>query len=429
MIAVFIQKETAMKKATKKTRETEARSGTLMLSLAEVIGRDLREFVATAGTVALGKLLEQERTELCGERYRHDAGRGAYRAGHAMGALVLGGRRISMPRPRARTVSGEELELPSWARFSCEDPLSERAVEQMLLGVSTRRYEPSLETLPESLGSRGTSKSAVSRRFVAATEAQLHDWLGRRLEDIDLIALLIDGLYVDNHVLLVALGIDTKGVKHVLGVRIGATENSAATTALLVDLRERGMRTDQKILAVLDGSKALRKSVVEVLGDNAVIQRCQVHKVRNVIEQLPEAMRASVRASMRQAYTTGDAARAKKLLENLARTLRQDHPDAAGSLLEGLDETLTVMRFGLPPRLERLLSTTNAIENLIGSARERTRRVKRWKDGSMVLRWIVAAMHDASRRFRRVWAHDHIGKLVAALRPSANRVAVTKKAA
>lgn len=419
-----------MKKATKKTRETEDRSESqLLVPLGELIGRTLREFVATAGVVTLRELLERERTEACGERYRHDSARTAYRAGHAPGELVLGGRRIAVPRPRARTTSGEELELPSWELFSREDPLGERAVQQMLLGVSTRRYEASLEALPEGIESRGTSKSAVSRRFVEATEAQLHEWLGRRLEDLDLVALLIDGLYVDNHVLLVALGIDTKGFKHVLGVRIGATENSTATTALLVDLRERGMRTDQKILAVLDGSKALRKSVVEVFGDNAVIQRCQVHKVRNVIEQLPEAMRASVRASMRQAYTTRDAVRAKKLLENLARTLRQDHPDAAGSMLEGLDETLTVMRFGLPPRLERLLSTTNAIENLIGSSRERTRRVKRWKDGSMVLRWFVAAMHDASRRFRRVWAHDHVGKLVAALRPSPNRVAATKKAA
>jgi transposase-like protein len=218
-------------------------------------------------------------------------------------------------------------------------------------------------------------------------------------------------------VVLVALGIDVQGRKHVLGLRLGATENATATTALLADLVERGLRADRPTLVVIDGAKALARAVRDVFGERARIQRCQVHKMRNVTEHLPEAMKDSVRASMRQAYQTRDPKRAKKLLQNLARTIEADHPDAAGSLLEGLDETLTVMRFNLPPKLERLLSNTNAIENLIGTAREKTARVKRWRDGKMIVRWMVAAVHEASRRFRRVWAHDHIPKLVAALRP------------
>jgi transposase-like protein len=366
---------------------------------------------------ALDDLLERERTEVCGPRYQHRSDRSAYRAGHAPGELVLGGRRVRVSRPRVRSREGHEVALPSWTEFSREDPLHERVLEQMMIGVSTRRYERSLEAVPETTPTRGTSKSAVSRRFVRTTEAMVSSWLARRLDNVDLAALMIDGLYVEDHVVLVALGIDVQGRKHVLGLRLGATENATATTALLADLVERGLRADRPTLVVIDGAKALARAVRDVFGERARIQRCQVHKMRNVTEHLPEAMKDSVRASMRQAYQTRDPKRAKKLLQNLARTIEADHPDAAGSLLEGLDETLTVMRFNLPPKLERLLSNTNAIENLIGTAREKTARVKRWRDGKMIVRWMVAAVHEASRRFRRVWAHDHIPKLVAALRP------------
>ncbi len=252
---------------------------------------------------------------------------------------------------------------------------------------------------------------------VATTEAQMGLWLGRDLADIDMAVLMIDGVHIEDHVLLVALGIDGDGKKHVLGIREGATENTAACTALLTDLRERNLHTDRTTLIVLDGAKALAKAVRELFGVRGLIQRCQCHKMRNVLDQLPEEMRTSVRQALREAYGCGNASRAEKLLTNLARRLRDDHPGAAASLEEGLDETLTVMRLGLPRSLERVLSTTNAIENLIGSVRDLGRRVKRWRNARMIVRWTVTALVDAASRFRRMaGARAAMSQLVLALR-------------
>jgi transposase-like protein len=386
--------------------------------------RDLRQFVISAGTAALAMVLERERTEIVGPRYAHLPTRHSRRTGSAPGELVMGGRRVQVRRPRARTTDGHEVELPSWAAFAAEDPLHERAVEQMLVGVSTRRYARSLEPLPNDLVVRGTSRSAVSRRFVAATEKQMAEWLGRDLGAIDLVVLMIDGVYIEEHVLLVALGIDVDGKKHVLGVREGATENAASCTALITDMRERGLRTDRAVLAVIDGSKALAKAIRDVYGARALIQRCQAHKSRNVLDQLPEDARPSVRQALRDAYGSADVGRAKKLLTNLARRLRDEHPGAAASLEEGLDETLTVKRLGLPSKLERQLATTNAIENLMGAVRQLTRRVKRWRGGRMILRWTVTAVADAADRFRRITgARDGITRLVLALKDHENALA------
>ena len=407
-----------MKKTARKgTKRTGPSVGPLLPLLHAIVRRDLREFVVDAGMAALADVLEQERATVCGPRYVHQTERRAFRAGHAVGELVFGGRRVQVERPRARTVDGDEVTLPSWRAFAAEDPLHERALEQALVGVSTRRYARSLEDVPAGVRTRGTSRSAVSRRFVAATEQQMATWLGRDLGEIDLVVLMVDGVHVDDHVVLAALGIDSDGKKHVLGVREGATENATACTALLGDLRERGMRTDQTVLAVLDGSKALAKSVRDVFGRRALIQRCQAHKARNVLDQLPEDLRPSVREALRQAYGSGDAARAKRLLGNLARRLRDDHPSAAASLDEGLDETLTVMRLRLPPKLQRVLCTTNAVENLIGSVRSLGHRVKRWRDGKMIVRWTVTAVADAATRFRRIQgAREGMLALVLALR-------------
>jgi putative transposase len=389
---------------------------TLPLRMASFMREGLREFVLAAGMSALALMFEQDRTELCGPRYRHDDKRRNVRAGKTRGELVLGGRKVIVDRPRVRSVEGQEVALPSWAEFAKNDPLMERVVEQMLVGVSTRRYERSLEAVPEELEQRGTSKSAVSRRFVAATESKMNEWLTRRLDAIDLVCLMIDGVHVHEHVVLVALGIDAEGDKHVLGVRMGATENATVTSELIADLVERGLRTERPLLAVIDGSKALRKAIRDAFGEHVIVQRCQVHKMRNVIDHLPESMHANVRATMRQAYRSRDAKRAKKQLENLARALRSDHPDASRSLEEGLDETLSVMELGLPRQLERVLSTTNAIENLIGRARDTTHRIKRWRDGEMVLRWMITAVQDASTRFRKVMSYPAIkSQLIPAL--------------
>lgn len=388
----------------------------LQLELGDAMRRDLREFVIAAGTAALGAVLEEERTQAVGPRYEHLPTRRARRAGSAPGELVMGGRRVQVRRPRARTLDGSEIQLPSWTAFAAEDPLHQRAVNQMLVGVSTRRYARSLEPLAAPMPERGTSRSAVSRRFVVATQKQMDQWLGRDLSQLDLGVLMIDGIVIAEHVMLVALGIDSDGKKHVLGVREGATENAASCTALLTDLRDRGLRTDRAVLVVIDGGKALAKAVRNVFGALAIVQRCQAHKSRNVVDQLPEELRPSVRQAMRDAYAANDADRARRMLVNLASRLRDDHPGAAASLEEGLDETLSVKRLRVPKKLERQLSTTNAIENLMGSVRELARRVKRWRGGRMIVRWTVTAVADAATRFRRITgARDGMTQLMRTL--------------
>jgi transposase-like protein len=426
-----------MKNTARKTRPTEdarpqlravladaATRMQLQLELGEVVRRDLREFVISAGTAALAAVLEAERTQVVGPRYAHLPTRSARRAGSTRGELVMGGRRVQVRRPRARTLGGDEVTLPSWAAFAAEDPLHDRAVNQMLVGVSTRRYARSLEPLAAPLPERGTSRSAVSRRFVAATEKQMAEWLGRDLSKLDLGVLMIDGIVIADHVLLVALGIDADGKKHVLGVREGATENAAACTALLADLRERGLRTERAILAVIDGSKALAKAVRNVFGASAIVQRCQAHKTRNVVDQLPEELKPSVRQALRDAYATSEYERARAMLTNLVRRLRDDHPGAAASLEEGLDETISIKRLKLPKKLERQLSTTNAIENLMGSVRDLARRVKRWRGGKMIVRWTVTAVADAATRFRRITgAREGMTQLMRALAQHENSIA------
>jgi putative transposase len=399
----------------------------LALGLRHLVRENLREFVISAGTAALAGVLEEERTQLVGARYAHLPDRRARRAGSAPGELVMGGRRVQVRRPRARTLDGQEMQLPSWTAFGADDPLHERAVEQMLVGVSTRRYARSLEPLPADLPERGTSRSAVSRRFVAATERQMAEWLGRDLGALELGVLMIDGIHIDEHVMLVALGIDAGGNKHVLGVREGATENAAACTALLADLRDRGVHTDRTVLVVIDGGKALAKAVRSVFGDRAIVQRCQAHKTRNVVDQLPDDMKPSVRQALREAYAASDGDRAHTMLTNLVRRLRDKHPGAASSLEEGLDETISVKRLRLPKKLERQLSTTNAIENLMGSVRRLSRRVKRWRGGKMILRWTVTAVSDAATRFRKITgARDGMAELMRVLREKPSAAATSR---
>lgn len=392
----------------------EARMLQRMLPAAAMFG-ELRELVMHAGLRAVELMLEAERTAACGPRYARLPDRQATRMGHAPGELVLGGRRVSVKRPRARTRTREEVVLPSWERFSDEDPLTERAVEQMLVGVSTRKYARSLEPVAEGVTTRGTSKSAVSRRFVAATQEQLDDWMATDLGGLELAAVMIDGLAFREHVVLCALGIDVHGNKHVLGLQEGATENAVACTALLANLRGRGLRTDRALLVVIDGGKALAKAVRDVFGPLALVQRCQVHKMRNVLEHLPENKRGGIRKAMYDAYRSRSASTARRLLNNLERTLRKNHPGASASLREGLDETLTVLDFGLGATLERSLSTTNAIENLNGNIRRISRRVKTWRGGTMILRWVGAAVNDASKGFRRFRGFKDMKKLVVVL--------------
>src|SRR3984893_14360348 len=404
------------KSAKSEGRKKAADQGQLWLRLPGLVREALYETVIGAGLACVDEALEAERVALCGARYEHAVDRKALRAGHAGSSLVLGGRRVAVNRPRARSVEGRELRLPSWRGWSGRDPLDERALEQMVLGVSTRGYARSLEPLPEAVTVRGVSKSAVSERFVYGTERKLAELMSRDLRQLHVVALLIDGVHFGEHVVLAAVGVDAQGDKHILGLREGATENAAAVRALLADLVERGLATDRSLLIVIDGAKALPKAVVEVFGAHALIQRCREHKRRNVTDALPEALRAAVRSGMNQAYATRDAKRARRQLETLARQLEHQHPGAAASLREGLGETLTVMRLGLPENLERVLSSTNLIENLFGRVREIGRRVKRWQNGTMVLRWTAAGVLEAERGFRKLVGYRAMPILVAALR-------------
>ena len=296
------------------------------------------------------------------------------------------------------------------------DPLNHRVVEQLLVGVATRQYARSLDPLPADARSRGTSKSTVSRRFVARTQAQLDAWRATPLDDLELVALLIDGVQVGGHCVVVALGIDRTGRKHALGLWDGATENTTVCQGLLTNLQSRGLRTDRSLLVILDGAKALHTAVTQTFGPAAMVQRCQVHKRRNVLEHLPEAQRPWVRAVLTRAYASADVKTARRRLQDLARRLDRDHPSAAASVREGLDETLTVIELGVSERLQRSLATTHAIESLLSRTRHVKRNVKRWRGGSMVLRWVGAAVLEAAKGFRRVKGCKDMPALVAALR-------------
>jgi putative transposase len=294
--------------------------------------------------------------------------------------------------------------------------LGRMAMERMLAGLSARRYGVGLEPVGERVerAASGASKSAVSRKFVAATETALAELLSADLSTLDLVALMVDGVHFAETCCVVALGIGIDGTKHPLAVVEGATENATLVTELIVGLRERGLDVTRPILAVLDGSKALRRAVVDVF-DHPVIQRCQLHKIRNVIDKLPEKLKSVVQRRMRDAYHAASALAAQAQLQALAGELDRTHPGAAASLREGLAETLTVLRLGVPPTLARTLRSTNAIESMIEICREHSKNVKRWRGGQMALRWCAAGMVEAGKQFRRVNGHLHLPALRTAL--------------
>lgn len=369
----------------------------------------------TAGKQVLEAMMEADRTALCGPAGRQDAARVAGRAGSTTSRVVLGGREIALRRLRARSLADGELALPSFAAAAASDPLDRHTLEAIAAGVSMRRYGRSLDPLAPAHREYGTTRSAVSRRFVALTEAKLGAWFSAPLGELDLCVVMIDGIVFREHCVLLALGIDSDGKKHALGLREGTTENAGVAKALLAELIERGLATDRRLLFVVDGAKALRKALRESFGDLAVVQRCQVHKLRNVLEHLPERLRASIAKAMHQAWSAADPKLARRQLERLAASLDKQHPSAAASLREGLDETLTLQRLGIQGALYRTLRSTNAIENLNGSVATYTRNVKCWRGGRMILRWVGAALAEAQRGFRRIRGHDDLPKLVAAL--------------
>jgi putative transposase len=365
----------------------------------------------------MAAIMEADVAAVCGPRGRHDPQRTATRHGHERGSVTLGGRRVAVTRPRMRATDGSgELPVPAYELFSGTEVLGRMAMERMLAGLSTRHYPAGLEPVGARTeqAAAATSRSAVSRRFVTATETALAQLLGADLRRLDLVAFMVDGVHFGEHTCVVALGIDIDGVKHPLALVEGSTENATLVTDLIVGLRERGLDVTRPILAVLDGSKALRRAVVDVF-DHPVLARCQLHKIRNVRDRLPEKLRSVVTARMRRAYRAESALAAEAELTGLAAELDRTHPGAAASLREGLDETLTVLRLGVPPTLARTLRSTNAIESMISICRDRSANVKRWRDGQMALRWCAAGMVEAGKQFRRVNGHLHLRTLRAAL--------------
>jgi len=375
----------------------------------------LREVMLSAGTDVLMAMLEDDRAALCGPKHKQSEERENYRHGYDTGPLVLGGRKVPVRKPRVRSIDGDEVELPSWRQFSDEDPLTDRAIEQMVVGVTTRKYERSLEPLPAGLESQGTSRSSVSRRFVARTSAQVEVFLTRSVQGEDYPVVMIDGTGFGDHLMLVAMGIDNKGEKHVLGVREGTTESEGVCRSLLQELIERGLEVERARLFVIDGGKGIRKAIREVFGAWALVQRCQEHKRRNVLDHLPKGKRARVSKALRDAWKSESETTARRLLRQLARELEPAHPGAAASLREGLDETLSVLSLGVKGSLARTLVSTNPIENLQGLLKQVVRNVKRWRGGSMALRWAVTGLMEAEKRFRRVKGYREMPQLLAAL--------------
>jgi len=388
-----------------------------MSEIAEDMREGLLALAVGAGLQVMQTLMDTDVAAVCGPRGKHNTERVAVRHGRERGSVTLGGRRVPVERPRVRAVDGSgELPVPAYELFSSTEILGRMATERMLAGLSTRRYTVGLEPVGEQITetASATSKSAVSRRFVAMTETALADLLAADLSGLDLVALMVDGVHFAEHCCVVALGIGIDGSKHPLALVEGSTENATLVTELCVGLRERGLDVTRPILAVLDGSKALRRAVLDVF-DKPVIARCQLHKIRNVRDKLPERLRGPVERRIRDAYHATSALDAQAQLEALARELDKTHPGAAGSLREGLAETLTVLRLEVPPTLARTLRSTNAIESMIGICREHAKNVKRWRDGQMALRWCAAGMVEASRQFRRVNGHLHLPALRAAL--------------
>jgi len=392
----------------------------ISIALAEIT-TDLREgllaLAVGAGLQVLTAMMDADVTAACGPRDQHQPDRTAVRHGHGPGSVPLGGRRVPVTRPRIRAVDGSgELPVASYETLNDTDALGRMALERMLAGLSARHYGAGLEPVGEQVTTTasGTSKSAVSRKFVAATETALAQLLAADLSTLDLVAFMVDGVHFGEHCCVVALGIGIDGTKHPLALVEGSTENATLVTELIVGLRERGLDVTRPILAVIDGSTALRRAVADVF-DHPVIQRCQLHKIRNVADKLPEKLRGVVQRRMRDAYHADSALTAQAQLETLAGELDRTHPGAAASLREGLAETLTVLRLAVPPTLARTMRSTNAIESMISICRDHAANVKRWRDGQMALRWRAAGMVEAGRQFRRVNGHLHLPALRTAL--------------
>ena len=382
-------------------------------ALRAMLEGDLHRFAIDLGLLVAGRFLESEVTRLCGERYQRNPGRQHTRYGHQPGYVTLAGQKASLQRPRVRQAGGgPEVELSLYQALQSADAMPEAALKRMVRGVSTRNYE---EVVDVARAGFGVKKSSVSRSFVKATAAAIRDLSSRKLNQDRFLAIFLDGVQYAGETMLVALGLTETGEKKILGLRQGASENAAVCVALLEELRERGLDTSQPILAVLDGSKALAAAVKRVWGEKARIQRCQIHKRRNVEAHLPDKHHDELRRLLHAAWHETDYERAKKQLLTTVRWLERLSPDAANSLREGMEETLTVVKLGMPELLRQTLATTNPIESALSVTRTVTARVTRWRDGDMRHRWCTAGLLRAEQRFRRIKGFRHLPELARAL--------------
>jgi transposase-like protein len=402
----------------------------LPVSVAEVIdgvSEEIERLTGEAGLLIMKAVMDAEVESLAGPKGRHDPDRTSTRWTAQQGYVVLAGKKVKVTKPRVRDKAGQEVPLSSYQQFQSPPRRQAGICKKLIHGLSTRKYEQAIDDFTDGYG---ISKSAVSRELVAATKGSLQKLCERRIDELGRLAvLMIDGKQLYGECVVTALGVDLQGNKHVLGLAQGATENSTVVQQLLGDLVERGLDATQPMLIVLDGGKALRKAVRQTLGDPSPVQRCQVHKRRNVKELLPQAFQRSADQRIKAAYGMKDFDQAKAQLEKTVEWLEGIHPSAAASLREGLEETLTLHRLGLPDSLRKSFQTTNLIESALSVASDVAGRVKRWRAGDMRLRWIAAGLLAAEKQFRRVRGHKLMPKLLAALDMDAAKIAGESKAA
>ena len=386
-----------------------------MVELIEESRMAVDELIETLGRSTVEAVLLMSAAGVAGERHQGRKGGDALRHGSQAGVVALSNRKMRVRRPRLRGRGkgrGKEVEVPAYEAMQEDERLGSKILSVMMRGISTRNYEA---ILPDACESVGVSKSSVSRKFIEASEEECKKLLERRFDETDILVIYIDGMVFADHAVIGAVGVDRSGAKHVLGVVEGATENAVVVKALLESMVERGIAPERKRLFVIDGAKALRSAIEAVYGRDNPVQRCRNHKIRNVLDYLPQEMAEYATISMKAAFKL-DADDGMKRLETLAETLGNKYPDAAASLREGLPEMFTVNRLSLPGTLRRSLSTTNIIESSFGGSKSRTHRVKNWQDGSMVKRWAASSLLAAEKSFRRIMGYKDLWMLEAALR-------------
>jgi transposase-like protein len=386
-----------------------------MVELIEESRMAVDELIETLGRSTVEAVLLMSAAGVAGERHQGRTGGDVLRHGSQAGVVALSNRKMRVTKPRLRGRGkgrGKEVEVPAYEAMQEDERLGSKILSVMMRGLSTRNYEA---ILPDACESVGISKSSVSRRFIEASEEECKKLLERRFDDVDILVIYIDGMVFADHAVIGAVGVDRTGMKHVLGVVEGATENAVVVKALLESMVERGIGPDHRRLFVIDGAKALRSGISAVYGRENPVQRCRNHKIRNVIGYLPQELAEYATISMRSAFKL-EADEGMKRLETLAETFGKKHPDAAASLREGLSEMFTVNRLGLPGTLRRSLGTTNIIESAFGGSKSRTYRVKNWHDGSMVKRWASSSLLAAEKSFRRIMGYRDLWMLEAALR-------------